>query len=232
VISTDRSSSARRRLGHLAPLTALVGVALVFSGCLSSGYTYLSHTTSSDRTVVYFKLPSSWTRFSFSADAKAANGALTQTQVNQIQAGTHWYVSFTSAKHAKPNLNSNLAAYHPQGLAYVAQLSGTQRDGFSLSSLRSQVLGTDPLSANATAFNVLSYREFTLPGGIRGSRLTTDIADRGGVTDTFEQIVEVDAQTNWVFAVAVGCRASCWAPNEGTINQILNAWNVKELVHG
>ncbi|MGH9919880.1 MAG: hypothetical protein ACRD6W_13580, partial [Nitrososphaerales archaeon] len=90
VISTFRFLHARFRPFQLAlPLAA---VALVLSGCISSGYTYLSHTTSADHTVLYFKLPSNWVRYSFSNDIKAANGPLSQTQVSQIQ-GARWEMS-------------------------------------------------------------------------------------------------------------------------------------------
>lgn len=231
MISTVRS--IHPRLGRFSLVLPLVAVALVLSGCLSSGYTYLSHTTSADHTVLYFKLPSNWVRYSFSKDIKAANGALNQTQVSQIQ-GARWYVSFAGNKTAKPNLFSNLAAKYPQGIAFVAALDENSRDSFSLAAMRAEILGEDPLSqsSGSSPFTVLSYNEFTKTGGIRGSKLVTDIADRGGLTDTYAQVVEVDPNTNYVFAIAIACRASCWGPNEGTIDQILNTWNVKELGHG
>jgi hypothetical protein len=229
VISTLRSR--RVTLGKLSIALPLLAVALVLSSCISSGYTYFSH-TNPDHTVVYFKLPSNWVRYTFSSDVKAANGQLSPSQVSQIQ-GARWYMSFAGSRTAKPNLFSDLAAKYPQGIAFVAQLSENARDSFSLAQMRSEILGEDPLAqANNSPFNVLSYNEFTLNGGIRGSKLVTDIADRGGLTDTYAQVVEVDPGTNYVFALAIACRASCWGPNQGTINQILNTWSVKELGHG
>jgi hypothetical protein len=231
VNSTVRSFRPRFRQATL--VVPLVAVAFVLSGCLSSGYTYFSHTTSADHTIVYFKLPTNWVRYSFSNDIKAANGNLSQSQVNQIQ-GARWYISFAGNSKAKPNLFSNLSAKYPQGIAFVAALDENSRDSFSLAAMRAEILGQDPLSqsSGSSPFTVLSYNEFTLNGGIRGSKLVTDIADRGGLTDTYAQVVEVDPNTNYVFGLAVACRASCWGPNEGTIDQILNTWSVKELGHG
>jgi hypothetical protein len=223
-----RTTRPSRRAGTL--FVVLVSLSSVLSGCLSSGYTYLSH-RNPDKTVIYFKLPSSWTRFEYSSDLKSANGALSPSQLTQIT-GAKWEVTFTSSPDARPSLFTNLGARYPQGVAFAAQLNSQTRDGWSNASLRQEILGTDPLNEGQNSpFNVLSYKEFTAPGGIRGSRLVTDINTSSGLTDTFGQVVEVDPTTNWVFAIGVACRASCWGTNSGFIGQILNTWSVKELVH-
>ncbi len=230
-----RPPRLRRRLGTVAPTATLLGVALTLASCGGSGYVYVSH-RSPDKTNLYFKLPASWTSFNYSSNLKAANGALSAAQLQQIQIlGAHWYTSFSSVKHPTPDLLDNPSATHPEGLAFAAELSPNARDAYSLSSLRSEILGTDPLSQTSTApseFKVLNYSEFTAPGGLRGSRLVTDITPSGGFTDTYAQVVEVDQATNWVFGIAIGCRASCWGPNSGTIDQILNTWQVKEQANG
>jgi hypothetical protein len=94
--------------------------------------------------------------------------------------------------------------------------------------MRAEILGTDPLTAGGSDFNVLTYDEFTKPGGIRGSKMIVDIGAQNSPVLTYGQVVEVDPQTNWIFAIGIGCRASCWGPNQGVINQILNTWQVKE----
>jgi hypothetical protein len=228
------SAPGHRRLRRLGPLGAIGALSLVLSGCLSSGYTYLSH-QSPDGTALYFKVPGTWTRFGSSSDVKATNGQLSISQISQVLGtqiqGAQWYESFNASPHAKPGLFINdLGSKYPEGIAFTAQLNPSLRDAFSLAGLRSEVLGTDPLApAQNSPFNVLAYNEFTKKGGIRGSKLVTDINDGAGITVTYAQIVEVDPATNYVSAIAVGCRASCWGPNQGTINQILNTWNVKEL---
>ena len=176
------------------------------------GYTYLSH-QASDGVVLYFKVPSNWSRFTFSSDEKSVNGQLSISQVSQIQ-GARWYVSFDAAPGAKPGLFLNeLKSRHPTGIAFAARLNPTVRDSFSLAGMRSEILGIDPLSQSANSpFNVLSYSEFTSKGGIRGSKLVTDITDTGGITDTYAQIVDVDPSTNWVFAIAVACRGAAGGP--------------------
>ena len=95
--------------------------------------------------------------------------------------------------------------------------------------MRQIILGADPLGANTNSpFNVLNYTESTATGGVRESKLVTDIGQTGGLVSTFAQVVAVDPQTNWIYAIAITCKASCWGPNQGLINQILSSWNVKE----
>jgi hypothetical protein len=220
-----------RCANRFATLFGLGALSLLLSGCLSTGYTYLSHTVSNN-TILYFKLPSTWSRFTGAQLLKSANGNLTDTQVKQIQ-GQTWTVAFSAAPHPKLSSVSSLSQTVPTGTIFIRQLTGNTRDTFSYAALRAELLGEDPLaSSTSSPFNVLSYQEFVHTGGIRGSELVTDIADPSGVTDTFAQIVEVDAATNWVYAIGIGCRASCWAPNQSTIKQVLDSWNVKEIVHG
>lgn len=230
---TGGAAAPKRRLrrGSFRVGAAIASCCVLLSGCLSTGYTYLSH-RNPDGTVVYFKLPADWTRYTYPADLRAANGSLSQSQVSQIQ-GAKWEITFTGAPRSKPNLFNDLSGRYPQGVAFAVQLNPTQRDTFSIASMRSLILGQDPLGqSSGSPFTILTYNEFTTSGGIRGSKLTTDIAQPKGLTDTYGQIVEVDPQTNWVYALAIGCRASCWGPHESEIDQILNTWNVKELVHG
>ena len=118
---------------------------------------------------------------------------------------------------------------YPVGYAEARPLNAQERDGFSFSSLRSEILGEDPrVATSPDPFNVTAYNEFANSSdGLRGASLTTNIKLASGATATLSQIVEVDANTNWVFAITVACTASCWGPNSGVINQILKSWSVK-----
>jgi hypothetical protein len=117
----------------------------------------------------------------------------------------------------------------PVGEAFTRQLDSNTRDSLSLATLRGAFLGADPLQSGSGPFTVLGYNEFTWPGGIRGSKLVVDITGNNGLVTTFGQLVAVDAQTNWIEGIEIHCRASCWGPNRGLINQIFNSWTVKAL---
>jgi hypothetical protein len=209
-------------------LTMTVVVGLSLSGCFSTGFTYISH-RSPDATILGFKLPSKWATFDTKQVYEAANGPLSDAETKAIANG-QWKEAFSAAPHPKAlTLEAMVSSHYPFGYAEARPLNAEEHDGFSFSSLRSEILGEDPeSSASPDPFNVTAYKEFAnSSSGIRGASLTTNIALASGATATLSQIVEVDASTNWVFAITVACSASCWGPNSGVINQILKSWSVK-----
>lgn len=210
------------------PLLALVGLSFVLSGCLSSNFAFVSF-RASDGVSLYFKVPTSWTTYSDKQIIQAENGKLSQSQINQIANG-QWLTTFSGSRKATAKTLLPFTANFPSGVALTRPVQGTERDQLSFAAMRAELLGSDPLAAQTNSpFNVISYSEFTLPGSIRGSKLVTDIAQSNGSTSTFAQIVDVDPNSNRLFAIGVTCRASCWGPNQGLINQVLGSWKVKEI---
>lgn len=218
----SRPGASRR---SIAPLLA-AALALLLTGCLSTGYAYISR-QNPDGTKLYFKIPSTWRTFGSTQVIEAANGKLSYSQVKQIENG-EWLTFFSASRHVDVKQVGVGPSTAPQGEAFARQLGPAERDSFSLATLRSTILGSDPLTAT-TGVHVLSYTEFTTSGGVRGSRLVADLTGSHGLVTTFGQVVEVDPQTDWEFGIDVSCRASCWGPNSGSISQILKSWTVKEL---
>jgi len=207
----------------------LFAAAIALSGCFSSGFTYISHRTP-DSTLLGFKLPGQWKTFDTQQVLEALNGPISSSESKSIAAG-EWIESFSAAPKAVANFFGVAeSSNYPVGFAEARPLTAGERDSFSFASLRSEILGTDPLAAaSPDPYNVTAYNEFaSTTNGLRGAKLTTNIKLSSGATATLSQVVEVDANTNWVFAIAVACKASCWGPNSGVIKQIVNSWAVKE----
>jgi hypothetical protein len=226
--STGRRLRRRSRRTDATALAMIAVLGLSLSGCFSSGFIYVSH-RSPDATLLGFKLPSKWKTFDTQQVLEAANGPLSSAETKSIADG-EWEMTFSDAPH--PSANFYSVAEHskyPVGFVEARQLNGGERDGFNLASLRSEFLGSDPLAAaSPDPFNVSAYREFaSARDGLRGSSLTTNIKLSSGATATLSQTVEVDGNTNWVFAIAIACTAACWGPNSGVIHQILKSWSVK-----
>jgi hypothetical protein len=220
-------SNGRRRSAFAIALLAVAALSL--SSCISSGFTYISR-RSPDATILGFKLPSAWKTFDTQQYLEATNGPISTTEAKNIAQG-QWTESFSAAPRPSANFDSIFEqSKYPVGYAEARPLNAGERDTWSFSSLRSEVLGSDPLESTAVPdpFHVTGYSEFAnASAGLRGSRLTTNIKLASGATTTITQVVEVDANTNWVFAIAVGCAATCWGPNNGVIHQILKSWSVK-----
>ncbi|MCU1489447.1 MAG: hypothetical protein JWM85_852 [Acidimicrobiaceae bacterium] len=225
----ERGTRNRHRppKARLAAVGLAASLPIVLTGCLSTGFAYFTH-HSSDNTQLYFKLPSRWKTFDSAQVIEATNGKLSRSQIKTIEAGA-WLLYFSASSKTKLKDVGNPGSRQPEGEAFARQLGTSERDTMSLSALRQTFLGTDPLSSTSNQFNVLSYNEFTKSGGIRGSKMVVDISGKNGLVTTFGQVVAVDPQTNWLFGIELSCRASCWGPNTGLINQILTSWTVKEL---
>ena len=206
---------------------AIVLATFALSGCLSSNYNYISH-RSPDKTVLYFKIPTQWKVFNADQIVESVNGHLSRSQLAQAEAN-EWINYFSDAP--KPSLKqlNPFGQGYPAGIAIAQQLSATDADSYSFASLRAALLGSDPLASSGSGgptYQPLSYSQFTKPGGLRGSTMQVNITQNRVIT-TYEQVGIIDPQTQWIFVLGVGCKASCWGANQGLIKQIVNSWGVK-----
>lgn len=206
-------------------MLVLGAVALVASGCqISSSVQFVSH-RSPDGVDLYFRVPPHWTIFDTDQILEAQNGKLGPTQLKQIGAG-QWIETMTPRPGATAKTSLGIGKRYPTALVEARQLGTTERDELSFSTMRSELLGTDPLTATS-GFQVLSYSEFTAAGGIHGIKMIVNITSTTPVL-TFGQVTAVDADTNYIFAVGVGCEASCWGENASAVTSLLNSWTLKE----
>ena len=212
-----------------SPVIVVLTLAITLAGCFNSGFIYISH-RSPDSTLLGFKIPGNWKTFSTQQVLEALNGPISNAEAKNIANG-EWIQSFSASPHPIANFFAVAETSNsPVGFAQARPLTASERDGFNFGSMRAEILGSDPLAAQSPdPYNVTAYSEFANSGsGMRGSKLTTNIRLASGATATLSQIVETDANTEWVFSIAVACRASCWGPNAGVIKQIMNSWAVKE----
>lgn len=225
--STNGRTHRWARRGAVA--ASLLALSVSLTGCFSSGYRYISH-RDADGTLLGFKIPSNWTTYDTKQVLEAANGPISNSESAAIADG-QWITVFSASSHSSPNFFKVAeTSNYPIGIVSVRPLTETERDGFNYGSLRAELLGTDPLAASSPdPYNVTAYNEFLGGNGLRGSKLTTNIKLGSGATATLSQIVEVDPDTNWVFALGIGCKASCYGPNSGVIKQVLDSWALKEV---
>lgn len=207
---------------------ALVAAGIALAGCGNlSGYQYLSHRQSSGSDL-YFKLPSSWTVFTQQQIIDSANGPLNKSQIQQIENGGY-ITTFVGASGAKISESTLINGDHPSGIVEAQPLSATDQDSMSFATMRTELLPSDPLNPpSPDPYEVLSYSTFTRTGGFRGNQMVVDIKDSSGAVSTFTQVAMVDSQTEYLYLIAVSCKASCYAANEGLINQVIKSWSVTQ----
>lgn len=221
-----RPRRVTRKAGRSSLLVVGLGLlGLLLSSCqVGASYQYVSH-RAPDGVDLYFKVPPKWAIFDTDQVVEAQNGKLGPTQLKQIANG-EWVETMSPRPGVTPKTSLGIGKRFPTALVETRQLGETERDDLNFAAMRSELLGTDPLTATS-GFQVLSYSEFSLSGGIHGIKMIVNITGTSPVL-TFGQVTAVDANTNYIFAVGVGCQASCWGANASAVTSLLNSWTLKE----
>jgi hypothetical protein len=212
------------RLGAAA--VAVAFAALLLTGCIGDGYSYFRHTAGSSLT--YFKLPTSWRTYSQSEILKA------QGQQQSSFPGTSWSIAFNGSPRASVSGVFSDHNPYPTGEVRVRQLVPQEQDSYSMSSLRAELLGTDPLSASTSttptksSYNVLSYSLLQEANGFHGMHMVVDLVQPGAPTFRLNQVSLLDAYSDEVYVLGIGCNTTCYQKNSGVISAIVSSWAVKD----
>jgi hypothetical protein len=216
---------SRMRRRPLLVVAAGVVFGSLVSGCqVGSSFQYVSH-RAPDGVDLYFKVPPNWETFNTDQVLEAQNGKLGPTQLKQIADG-EWIVTMSNRPGVTASTSLGIGKRFPTALVETRQLGTTERDDLNFAAMRAELLGTDPLTASS-GFQVLNYSEFALSGGIHGIKMIVNITSTTPVL-TFGQVTAVDANTDYIFAIGVGCQASCWGLNASAVTSLLNSWTLKE----
>ena len=213
-----RRPSAFRALALLLALAALAA-----TSCSGSGYEYIKDANST----AFFKIPSSWSVFD--ENQILDNSAIVASpQAKQAFAQATWMVAFDGDQPPSPD---NLfifgnAANKPTGFAQVRPLGQTERDTFSLSTIRNALFDVDGTQSGTPA-EVLSTSDVVLPGGFHGLHIEFNVQQDQRFL-TVNQIGVVDPATSTLYLFAIGCEAHCFLDNQSLIDQVAGSWTVKE----
>lgn len=191
--------------------------ALALTACAGSGWTYVSNSDLG----VYFKIPQDWTLFDAEDLAAEADADSPPTQSQQ------WVIAFDAAPDASLEHLLSGDNVHPAGLARAKALSDEQRDDYSLSSLRNELVPLDQLAQIPGAVEVVSSEDLTLRDGLRGEHAVFNLRSGDG-TYTLSQTALVDADTRNVYVLAIGCVSDCYERNSDEIRQVTDSWTVEE----
>ena len=219
-----------KRKGGLPLLLGSASVAIVASSCGLSPYNFFNFTNSSGADM-YFKVPQSWSNFGPKDVYSTPQVTLSASQLASIETG-NWATVFTAQRATSLSSLTGIFSSAPFGISQATKLSATQRDSFSLATIRKLLLPVDPLSSSNSVGGVTyapqSYNEFVTTNGMRGSRMVVYVKQSGKPTAVLDQVAEVDANTNWVYLIGVGCDLKCFNSNKSTIQTIVSSWSVKE----
>lgn len=200
----------------------MIAASIVLVACGSPRYHYVKST--SDRT--FMRVPFDWTLYDEDELLKASDDSNeAKAQFKKLT----WSVAFDAAP--DPSLEHILSpSDHPTGLVQVRTLLPEQRDGFSLSDLRSLLLSFDPLTEDAQSggdVEVLESKELTRDGGLHGNEMLLNLKTGDGDVVKWRQVALVDAGVSKVHVLAISCNTECYSANEGVIDKIVASWKVK-----
>lgn len=216
-------------VGSLA-LLVLIGVAIIISVSGGVRYRYVSHRNAAGENL-YFEMPANWTLFHQRQLLAESSAHLNSAQIAQVESQS-WVNAFSGAPRATLSRQSGIASKVPFGIIQAYQLPTSQKNNFSLASLRVLLLPQDPLTAVASStsnsYKILSYAEFVRPGSFRGSHMVVDVKLPNGTMGTLDQVAMVNSATTWVFLIGVGCDKSCFSHYQSQIESVVSSWSVKE----
>lgn len=224
-MSDGQARAHRRRRRPLAAvgygLVGLVGVVLV--GCAGSGFQYVSNPDLG----VFFKLPAQWTVMD-EDDLTEREGRPSRRPFGSGGQDSLWLVVFDAAP--KPSLEHFLdeGSTHPAGLAQARLLEPEERDGFSLASLRNEVIPLDDLAESSQGFRPLRQQDIELPDGTHGHRGVYLLSTRDGGSYTYDQTALVDATVRTAYVLAIGCGTDCYERHRDVIDTVVSSWTIKE----
>ena len=218
------------------PILAVCATVLL-AGC-TSGYTYVTNS----KTKTYFKIPDQWRLFNENEIfASQIQGLSPQSEAAAKQA--LWMVAFDSDPHpslehlfqlstrcdaVRTRTSALPVGCYPEGFAQVRPMSESQRDSFSLATLRNAIFPVDQLvTADPSSIEILDQQDIVLPSGFHGSKYVMNVK-RDDVFLTINQTGLVDPATKMLYLFVIGCEAHCYLAHQKTIDQIVKSWTVKE----
>ena len=203
-----------------AHLFALAALALALSACQGSGYSYVKN--GDLRT--YLRVPGTWQVFDedeiFRTDTLGVS-----PQMLELLQSSQWVVAFDADPGSQAVDAFTLNAEQPRGFTRVRAIQDDERDTFSLSSLRNEVVGYDDLLAQG-ALEPLK-RDTITEGGLRGTHDVFNVKVEDSYY-TFTQLAYVDPATSRATVLFVGCSAACYLEHQDTINDVATSLTIKE----
>jgi hypothetical protein len=196
---------------------AVVAVALAAAflvGACANDYRYLSH----DASGLYFRVPESWSAL------RLPDGEEPSSSVSYLR------VLDASPEPAVEHLDQVGDA--PVGVVQVLDLSPSQRDTLSLSTLRQLATNGegDPFDLQEEAgsgVRVLRYRDLEVEGGYRGNRIAFSRTAEAGGTVVTEQIALVAPNSDRIYQLVIHCSEQCFETRKREIDVVLDSWNVR-----
>ncbi len=204
----------------VAALLAVLGL----SACITSGYTYVAN----DDLGTYFRVPDEFRVYEPDEVVEVLLEGRPDVDVEMVLE-QRWAVAFDGNE--EPAVDRFLGQINNPsdalaGYAQVRTLQPDERLGYSLQSLRSELISADQIQRLGERLEILDVQEHSEDGG-QGLKLTFAVNLPQGRL-VFDQMAVVDDATSRVYLLALGCSSDCYEGNRDTITDITESWTIEE----
>lgn len=219
----------RTTIGGLAASRSLAAalcaaLAFVLAGCATSGYEYVAN----EQLGAYFRVPDEFQVYQPDEVLEPLLAERPDLTVEEVLADA-WVVAFDgSDEPAVDRFQQQLSEPSDavSGYARVRTLQAEERLGFSLQSLRTELLAPAQVQQLGDRLELIDVQELSQDGG-EGLKITFSV-DLPQGTLIFDQMAVVDDRTSRVYLLAIGCSSECYDSNRETIAAIGESWTITE----
>lgn len=206
----------RSRAASLVGAAALAVVFAAGLGACSSG-----HVVSSDPDRFYLRVPSGWKIYHESQLLRSSNWS-------SLAASPPRFV-MAASDDPHPSVSQPLGpAKYPWATLFVEDLSGSNRDNFTLGDLSDMPVSVDSLSEEGVPVQELQQGQLLVRGALRGTRTAYEVAAGSSEAIDFVQDAWVNSATNTLWALTVGCSPTCYQAHEPLINSVVDTFYVSD----
>jgi hypothetical protein len=194
-------------------LAAAVFAAL--AACGGSGKQYVSN----DDAGLYVRVPESWQRFDITAENRPES----------VLPRAWTVVLDASDQPSLANLETE-GIESPVMLVQVVPLN-RERDGISLTSLRSRPYSVDPLKAVRDGdpnLEIVRYEEPRFAGGYWGTELVINVRGESGKWSTVAHVAMVGTELDKLYELTIRCSSTCFDREADTIHDVIDSWRIEE----
>lgn len=203
----------------------MVAAVALTAACAAPQFNYAADSSAH----AYFKVPHAWHKIDDASLMAAINGG------NKSSQSGLWTAGYDAGPRPSAANVLNGDTDHPFAFAVVRPLSSSESSVMSYNGLRDFLLpvtstGRQNASQSGyplTRFQLLRDAVISPGQGIHGVRDTFNYTFPDGSTDTFDQMILMNADATEVYLLLIHCQSACYSRHQSEIDSVMTSFTVR-----